>query len=105
MILYPAMDLMGGQVVRLRQGRFDAATVYAADPAQALAEFAAAGSEWAHVVDLDGARAGEPVQHALIAGLAGAAKLKLQVGGGDPPDVGGDQRRRADPLQRNGDGP
>ena len=82
MILYPAMDLMGGQVVRLRQGRFEAATAYAADPAQALAEFAAAGSEWAHVVDLDGARAGEPVQHALIAGLAGAAKLKLQVGGG-----------------------
>ncbi|WP_166038005.1 1-(5-phosphoribosyl)-5-[(5-phosphoribosylamino)methylideneamino] imidazole-4-carboxamide isomerase [Sphingosinicella sp. YJ22] len=82
MILYPAMDLMGGRVVRLRQGRFDDATAYAADPAEALAEFAAAGAEWAHVVDLDGARAGEPVQHDLIARLAGTAKLKLQVGGG-----------------------
>jgi phosphoribosylformimino-5-aminoimidazole carboxamide ribotide isomerase len=82
MILYPAMDLMGGQVVRLRQGRFEDSTAYAADPAQSLAEFAAAGAEWAHVVDLDGARAGEPVQHALIARLAGTAQLKLQVGGG-----------------------
>ena len=81
MILYPAMDLMGGRVVRLRQGRFDDATAYAAGPAEALAKFAAAGAEWAHVVDLDGARAGEPVQHALIARLAGAAP-KLQVGGG-----------------------
>ncbi len=82
MILYPAMDLMGGRVVRLRQGRFDDATAYAADPAEALAEFAAAGAEWAQVVDLDGARAGQPVQHDLIARLAEAAKLKLQVGGG-----------------------
>ena len=82
MIVYPAMDLMGGRVVRLRQGRFDDATAYAADPTQALAEFAAAGAEWAHVVDLDGARTGEPIQHGLIARLASTAKLKLQVGGG-----------------------
>ncbi len=82
MILYPAMDLMGGRVVRLRQGRFDDSTAYPVDPAEALAEFAAAGAEWAHVVDLDGAKAGEPVQHALITRLAGAAELKLQVGGG-----------------------
>lgn len=82
MILYPAMDLMGGRVVRLRQGRFDDSTAYLADPAQALADFAAAGAEWAHVVDLDGAKAGQPVQHALIAQLAGQADLKLQVGGG-----------------------
>lgn len=82
MILYPAMDLMGGQVVRLRQGRFEDRTAYAADPAEALAEFAAVGAEWAHVVDLDGARAGAPVQHELIARLAASAPLKLQVGGG-----------------------
>ena len=82
MILYPAIDLMGGRVVRLRQGRFDDATAYAADPAEALAEFAATGAEWAHVVDLDGARTGGPVQHAAIARLAGSAALKLQVGGG-----------------------
>lgn len=82
MILYPAMDLMGGRVVRLRQGRFDDSTAYPADPAEALAEFAAAGAEWAHVVDLDGAKAGEPVQHALIARLAGEVGLNLQAGGG-----------------------
>jgi phosphoribosylformimino-5-aminoimidazole carboxamide ribotide isomerase len=82
MILYPAMDLMGGKVVRLRQGRFDDSTVYAADPAEALAEFAEAGAVWAHVVDLDGARAGKPVGHALIGRLAASAGLNLQVGGG-----------------------
>ena len=82
MILYPAMDLMGGRCVRLAQGRFDDATVYSADPAEALAGFASAGADWAHVVDLDGARAGAPRQHDLIASLAGAAPLKLQVAGG-----------------------
>lgn len=82
MILYPAMDLMGGSIVRLAQGRFEESTAYPADPAEALARFAAAGAQWAHVVDLDGARAGEPVQHALIAGLARQAPLRLQVAGG-----------------------
>jgi len=82
MILYPAMDLMGGKVVRLRQGRFDDATSYSDDPAQALEAFADAGAEWAHIVDLDGARAGEPVQHELIAALATTSSLKLQVAGG-----------------------
>ena len=82
MILYPAMDLIGGRVVRLAQGRFDDATFYPADPAAALAGFAAAGARWAHVVDLDGARARAPVQHDLIASLAAAAPLRLQVAGG-----------------------
>jgi len=82
MIVYPAMDLMGGRCVRLAQGKFDQATTYTADPADALREFAQAGAEWAHVVDLDGARAGAPRQHDLIAGLAGTAPLKLQVAGG-----------------------
>jgi len=82
MILYPAMDLMGGRIVRLAQGRFEEATAYPADPAEALARFAAMGARWAHVVDLDGARAGAPVQHALIAGLAREAPLRLQAAGG-----------------------
>lgn len=82
MILYPAMDLMGGSCVRLAQGRFDRATTYAADPAGALRDFAAAGAQWAHVVDLDGARAGAPRQHDLIATLARSAPLSLQVAGG-----------------------
>ncbi len=82
MIVYPAMDLMGGSAVRLRQGRFEEATTYPTDPAEALRSFADAGAKWAHVVDLDGARAGKPVQHELIQALASSARLKLQVGGG-----------------------
>ncbi|RST29496.1 1-(5-phosphoribosyl)-5-[(5-phosphoribosylamino)methylideneamino] imidazole-4-carboxamide isomerase [Sphingomonas ginkgonis] len=82
MILYPAMDLMGGSAVRLRQGRFDDRTTYSAEPIAALRGFAEADATWAHIVDLDGARAGEPRQHDLIADLARAAPLKLQVAGG-----------------------
>ena len=82
MIVYPAMDLMDGRVVRLRQGRFDEQTFYEADPATALRGFEEAGATWAHIVDLDGAKAGEPRQHALLADLAKASGLKLQVAGG-----------------------
>ena len=82
MIIYPAMDLIGGTVVRLKQGRFDRVTAYDTDPLEALRQFAGAGAEWAHVVDLDGARVGHPVQHELIAELARSAPLKLQVAGG-----------------------
>ncbi|HEX8579147.1 MAG TPA: 1-(5-phosphoribosyl)-5-[(5-phosphoribosylamino)methylideneamino] imidazole-4-carboxamide isomerase [Allosphingosinicella sp.] len=82
MILYPAMDLMGGRLVRLAQGRFEEATTYLGDPAEALAAFAESGAQWAHVVDLDGARAGAPVQHDLLCELGRAAPLKLQVAGG-----------------------
>lgn len=82
MIVMPAIDLIGGRCVRLAQGRFDDAIVYPDDPARALAGFAEAGAEWAHIVDLDGARAGRPMQHDLIARLAAEARLKLQVAGG-----------------------
>ena len=82
MIIYPAIDLMGGKIVRLKQGRFDDSTIYSDDPAQALRSFADAGANWAHVVDLDGARAGAPVQHERIAALARSAPVKLQVAGG-----------------------
>ena len=82
MILYPAMDLIGGRIVRLRQGRFDEVTFYESTPSQALDRFAAAGAEWAHVVDLDGARAGAPAQHNLLTSLTRASSLKLQVAGG-----------------------
>lgn len=82
MIIYPAMDLMSGKCVRLAQGRFDARTTYPTEPAAALAEFGRTGAAWAHVVDLDGARAGEPRQHDLIGALAGPAPLRLQVAGG-----------------------
>lgn len=82
MIIYPAMDLMGGNVVRLQQGRFDEVTPYSRSPVEALSRFADAGAKWAHVVDLDGARAGRPVQHELIADLARSTALRLQVAGG-----------------------
>jgi phosphoribosylformimino-5-aminoimidazole carboxamide ribotide isomerase len=76
------MDLMDGAPVRLEKGDFDARTDYAADPAATLAGFAEAGAEWAHVVDLDGARAKQPRQHDTIRELALSAPLKLQVAGG-----------------------
>lgn len=82
MIIYPAMDLMDGHIVRLRQGRFEDSTFYSTAPAQALRQFAAAGAQWAHLVDLDGARLGAPAQHALIGEMASAAPLRLQVAGG-----------------------
>jgi phosphoribosylformimino-5-aminoimidazole carboxamide ribotide isomerase len=82
MIVYPAMDLLGGRCVRLSQGRFDAVTPYPTDPAEALAGFAEAGAAWAHIVDLDGARERSPRQHDLIERLARNAPLQLQVAGG-----------------------
>lgn len=82
MIVYPAMDLIDGAPVRLRQGQFDDVTVYPASSLGALRGFAEAGAEWAHIVDLDGARAGKPVQHNLIARLARESNLSLQVAGG-----------------------
>ena len=82
MIIYPAIDLIGGGAVRLSQGRFDDVTAYSAAPADALKMFADAGAQWAHIVDLEGARAGRPVQHELIAKLAQKTVLRLQVGGG-----------------------
>ncbi|MFL6735042.1 MAG: 1-(5-phosphoribosyl)-5-[(5-phosphoribosylamino)methylideneamino] imidazole-4-carboxamide isomerase [Sphingomicrobium sp.] len=82
MIIYPAIDLMGGGIVRLRQGDFDDATRYGDAPLDALRRFAEAGAQWVHIVDLDGTRAGAPVQHGLIADLAGKAPLNLQVAGG-----------------------
>ena len=82
MIVYPAMDLMGERPVRLRQGRFEDSTFYDEAPAAALARFAAAGASWAHLVDLDGTRVGEPIQHDLIRAIARDSGLQLQVAGG-----------------------
>jgi len=82
MLILPAIDLQGGRCVRLRQGRFDEATIYHEDPFAQLEAFAAAGAEWVHVVDLDGAQAGAPVQHALLSDLARVSSAKLQTGGG-----------------------
>lgn len=82
MIVIPAMDLMDGRPVRLREGRFDEATTYPDEPEDALTRFADGGAAWAHLVDLDGARMGAPVQAALVSRLAATARVQLQVAGG-----------------------
>jgi phosphoribosylformimino-5-aminoimidazole carboxamide ribotide isomerase len=81
MTIYPAIDIKAGRCVRLTQGRADAETVYAEDPAAVAAEFKAAGSVWVHVVDLDGAFAGEPRNLGIVERIAGLG-LKVQLGGG-----------------------
>jgi phosphoribosylformimino-5-aminoimidazole carboxamide ribotide isomerase len=82
MIVYPAIDLRHGKCVRLRQGRFDQATTYADDPLAVARDFAAAGAEWLHVVDLDGAKDGNAAQTELIKRIAADSGLKVQTGGG-----------------------
>lgn len=82
MDLYPAIDLRGGRCVRLYQGDFDQETVYGEDPvAQALA-FQAEGARWIHVVDLDAARTGDPVNRPVIAEIARTVDVPVQTGGG-----------------------
>ena len=81
--LYPAIDLKAGEVVRLKRGEMDQATVYSADPAAQAASFAASGFGWVHVVDLDGAFVGKPANAAAVqAILAAVPGLPVQLGGG-----------------------
>jgi phosphoribosylformimino-5-aminoimidazole carboxamide ribotide isomerase len=82
MELIPAIDLRGGRCVRLLRGRFDAETSYSAAPPQLLERYRSLGAATVHVVDLDGARDGVPANRELIAQLAGAGTVRLQVGGG-----------------------
>jgi phosphoribosylformimino-5-aminoimidazole carboxamide ribotide isomerase len=82
MTVYPAIDLRGGRCVRLLQGAFERETVYGEDPVAVARGFVAAGARWLHVVDLDGARAGRPVQTELIGAICAAAGVPVQVGGG-----------------------
>ena len=82
--LYPAIDLRDGQVVRLRQGDYDDETVYGADPVAVAVSFAEAGATWIHVVDLDAARSGSPVNRKVVAAVARAVagQAQVQTGGG-----------------------
>jgi phosphoribosylformimino-5-aminoimidazole carboxamide ribotide isomerase len=81
MTIYPAIDIRGGQCVRLTQGRADAQTVYSEDPAAVAAGFREAGASWVHVVDLDGAFSGKPGNAEAIRRIA-ATGLSVQLGGG-----------------------
>lgn len=82
MILYPAIDLKDGNAVRLVHGDMDQTTVFNDDPAAQAKEFVAAGCEWLHLVDLNGAFAGEPVNAAPVEAILKACKVPAQLGGG-----------------------
>ena len=80
--LYPAIDLKDGQCVRLRRGAMDAATVYADDPAAQARAWQDAGFAWLHVVDLNGAFAGHPVNAGAVRAILAAVRIPVQLGGG-----------------------
>lgn len=82
MILYPAIDLKDGQAVRLLRGDMDKATVFNSDPAAQAMEFVNAGCEWLHLVDLNGAFEGEPVNAAPVEAILAQTKVPAQLGGG-----------------------
>ena len=82
MILYPAIDLKDGQCVRLRQGEMDQATVFNEDPAAQAKTFEDQGFEWLHVVDLNGAFEGTPVNGPAVEAIFAASHLPIQLGGG-----------------------
>ena len=82
MILFPAIDLKEGRCVRLVQGDMAMATIFNEDPASQAAEFEAQGFEWLHLVDLDGAFAGRPVNAQAVEGILSRVKLPVQLGGG-----------------------
>jgi len=81
MDLYPAIDIRDGGAVRLAQGDFDRQTGYG-DPVELARSFAAAGAPWLHVVDLDAARTGRPVNRPLVLALAAAVDVPVETGGG-----------------------
>ncbi|HXY89060.1 MAG TPA: 1-(5-phosphoribosyl)-5-[(5-phosphoribosylamino)methylideneamino]imidazole-4-carboxamide isomerase [Xanthobacteraceae bacterium] len=81
-ILFPAIDLKNGEVVRLEQGDMARATVFNRNPAAQARAFEAAGFEWLHLVDLDGAFAGKPVNARAVAAIVKAIKIPIQLGGG-----------------------
>lgn len=82
MILYPAIDIRDGHAVRLTQGDYDRETVYDADPVDAALRWQENGARWLHVVDLDGARTGEPVNLDQVRRIVAATSIPIQLGGG-----------------------
>ena len=82
--LYPAIDIRSGRVVRLTQGDYDKETVYGEDPLEVAHRFADEGARWIHIVDLDAALSGDPVNRNVISRIATAlwGKVKVQTGGG-----------------------
>jgi len=82
MLLIPAIDLKNGQCVRLRQGKMDEVTVFSPDPVAVARRWADEGAQRLHVVDLDGAARGQPVNIKVVEKIVGAVKIPVQIGGG-----------------------
>ncbi|MBZ0214733.1 MAG: 1-(5-phosphoribosyl)-5-[(5-phosphoribosylamino)methylideneamino]imidazole-4-carboxamide isomerase, partial [Nitrospirae bacterium] len=82
MVIFPAIDLLGGRCVRLVQGDYDRSTVYDDDPLAPAKTFVDQGADWLHVVDLDGARSGTPVNTEVIRAIVAETGARIQVGGG-----------------------
>ena len=82
MIVFPAIDLMNGVCVRLRRGRADDETVFSSDPVATARHWQEQGGRWLHVVDLDGAFSGQPVNAPLIRSICDALDIPVQLGGG-----------------------
>jgi phosphoribosylformimino-5-aminoimidazole carboxamide ribotide isomerase len=82
MLIFPAIDLLGGNAVRLREGKRDQATIFSHNPVEFVVSLARPGVTRLHVVDLDGAFAGEPVQRELLAKIVSASPVPVEVGGG-----------------------
>ncbi len=82
MEIWPAIDLLGGKCVRLQQGDYDRETVFDDDPVAAAKRWVDAGAEFLHLVDLDGARDGRPVNHDAVAAIVAAVDIPCEIGGG-----------------------
>ena len=82
MILYPAIDLKDGKCVRLLRGEMDKATVFSSSPADQAEAFEKSGFEWLHIVDLNGAFEGKPVNEAAVKAILARVKMPVQLGGG-----------------------
>ena len=82
MLVLPAIDLMDGKVVRLAMGDYGRRTVYSDDPAGVVGEFVRAGARWIHVVDLDAAKAGRPINVAAVQAIRKAVDARIELGGG-----------------------
>lgn len=82
MYIIPAIDLRDGKCVRLIQGQYHSQITYQDDPVKQAKEFSSAGAQWLHIVDLDGAKAGKPVNTDTIQRIAALGQLKIEVGGG-----------------------
>lgn len=82
MIIFPAVDIKGGQAVRLKQGKADQETVFSSDPVAMAKKWQEQGGKWLHVIDLDGAFSGEPVNRDLIKSICSSVDMPVQLGGG-----------------------